>query len=44
MVLASTWGFASEALVIGLGALAFTGFGLALAAARADDRLHAALT
>jgi uncharacterized membrane protein YhaH (DUF805 family) len=31
---------ASETLVIVLGAVAFTGFGLALTAARAHDRLH----
>jgi hypothetical protein len=41
MILASTWGVASEALVIGLAAFAFANFGLALAAARAHDRLHA---
>lgn len=40
MVLASVWGIASEALVIALAAVAFTGMGLALAAARAHDRLH----
>lgn len=42
MVLASAWGVASEALVIGLAAVAFTGFGLALAAARAHDELRTA--
>jgi hypothetical protein len=41
MVLASVWGVASEALVIGLAAFAFTNFGLVLAAARAHDRLAA---
>lgn len=40
MVLASVWGIASEALVIGLAAVAFTGLGLALAGARAYDRLR----
>jgi hypothetical protein len=39
MVLASAWGVASETLVIGLAAFAFANFGLALAAARAHDRL-----
>jgi hypothetical protein len=38
MVLADAWGVASETLVIGLAAVAFTGFGLALLAARAHDR------
>ncbi len=42
MVLASIWGVASEALVIGLAAFAFANFCLALAAARAHDRLEAA--
>ncbi|HSK97825.1 MAG TPA: hypothetical protein VK891_14480 [Euzebyales bacterium] len=42
MVLAGAWGIASEALVIGLAAVAFTGFGLALAAACAHDRLQTA--
>lgn len=41
MVLAGFWGVASEALVIGLAAFAFTNFALALAAARAHDRLGA---
>ena len=41
MALASIWGLASEALVIGLAAFAFTNFALALAAARAHDRLVA---
>ena len=40
-LLAHAWGVADEALVIGLGAVAFVGFGLALAAARAHDRLQA---
>lgn len=38
MTLASIWGVASEALVIGLAAFAFTSFALALVAARAHDR------
>lgn len=42
MVLAGAWGIASEALVIGLAAVAFTGLGLALAAACAHDRLQTA--
>jgi hypothetical protein len=33
MVLASRWGWANEALVLGLGAVAFGGFALALVAA-----------
>ena len=41
MVLAGFWGVASEALVIGLAAFAFANFALALAAARAHDRLEA---
>jgi hypothetical protein len=41
MVVASTWGWASEAMVLGLVVLAFTGFVLTLVAARAYDRLHA---
>ena len=41
MVAASVWGVASEALVIGLAAFAFANFALALAAARAHDRLVA---
>jgi hypothetical protein len=40
MVLASAVGIASEELVMALATLAFTGFGLALGAARAHDRLH----
>lgn len=40
MLLAHEWGIASEALVIALGAVAFSGFGLALTAARAHDRLQ----
>jgi hypothetical protein len=39
---ASLLGVASEAMVIGLAAFAFTNFGLALWAARAQDRLQAA--
>jgi hypothetical protein len=42
MVLASAWGVASENLVIGLAVVAFVGFGLALAAARAHDRMRLA--
>lgn len=38
MVLAHEWGLASEGLVIVLGTVAFTAFGLALTAARAHDR------
>lgn len=38
MLLAHVWGVASETLVIVLGTVAFTGFGFALAAARAHDR------
>jgi hypothetical protein len=41
MVVASTWGWASAAMVTGLVVLAFTGFALALVAARAYDRLQA---
>jgi hypothetical protein len=40
MVLASIWGVASESLVLGLAALAFAGFALALAAASAHDRVR----
>jgi hypothetical protein len=40
MVLASRWGWASEALVLMLGAVAFAGFGFALVAAPAYDRLQ----
>lgn len=40
ILLADAWGVASETLVIALGVLAFSGFGLALTAARAHDRLH----
>jgi hypothetical protein len=42
IVLAGIWDLASEALVIGLAAFAFTNFALALAAAHAHDRLGAA--
>jgi hypothetical protein len=42
MVIASSLGMASETAVVGLGVLAFSGFGLALATARADDRLRPA--
>jgi hypothetical protein len=42
MVIASSLGMASEAAVVGLGALAFSSFGLALATARAHDRLRTA--
>jgi hypothetical protein len=42
MVLASRWGWANEALVLGLGAVAFGGFALALVAAPAYDRLQTA--
>jgi hypothetical protein len=42
MVVLSRWGWASETLVLVLGAVAFAGFGLALVAARAHDRLQAA--
>jgi hypothetical protein len=42
MVLASRWGWANEVLVLMLGAMAFAGFGLALVAAPAHDRLQAA--
>jgi hypothetical protein len=41
-VIASSRGMASETAVVGLGVLAFSGFGLALATARADDRLRPA--
>ncbi|HSK90803.1 MAG TPA: hypothetical protein VK875_05785 [Euzebyales bacterium] len=44
MVLASAAGLVSEALVMALGAVAFTGFGFALAAARAHDCLDTAVT
>lgn len=39
MLLAHRWGVATEALVVVLAAVAFTGFGLALATARAHDQL-----
>jgi hypothetical protein len=42
MVLASEWGWANEVLVLGLGAVAFGGFALALVAAPAYDRLQTA--
>jgi hypothetical protein len=42
MVLASRWGWANEVLVLGLGAVAFGGFALALVAASAYDRLPTA--
>jgi hypothetical protein len=42
MVLASEWGRANEVLVLGLGAVAFGGFVLALVAAPAYDRLQTA--
>jgi hypothetical protein len=42
MVLASRWGWASEALVLVLGVVAFGGFVLALVAAPAYDRLQTA--
>jgi hypothetical protein len=41
-VLASRWGWANEALVLELGAVAFGGFALALVAASAYDRLPTA--
>ena len=41
MALATIWGAASDGLVIGLAAFAFANFALALAAARAHDRLEA---
>jgi hypothetical protein len=40
IVVASRWGWASEALVVGLMVVAFTGFVLALLAARGYDRLE----
>lgn len=39
MLLAHRWGMATEALVVILAAVAFTGFGVALATARAHDQL-----
>jgi hypothetical protein len=42
MVFASRRGWASEALVLVLGAVAFGGFGLALVAASAYDRVRSA--